>query len=271
MLYILDRKILYPLNFRYVAWLVNKMIEHDTGEQIHDTCNLRCSQYYNGTNIANKDVVVEHKNYGVVYSIEDFGYSHSGFMDFLKNNAFYKTKNTRRTKLIMKILNKFSNDFDEIIPAHDEYNFDDIEEPVEFDKGLVNCWSRNPRSVYPIFKDKYEFFDRPVEFGEGELYKKIDEDYFRLFFFNKKARRYYNGDLITGKLRDGERRRYNILQRMKLRKLMRKQEKLWFIQRIELHIGMEISFIIIMQFFVTNLVIWTMLQVPKQRLSVRLQ
>ena len=53
LIYVFDSLIDNIYYFRYVAKALNNHIENDVAEQITDNCNLRASQYFNGTNIGN--------------------------------------------------------------------------------------------------------------------------------------------------------------------------------------------------------------------------
>ena len=98
MIYVFSELIENKFFFRYVASQLNSYIEKATGEKIEDDCNLRCSQYFNGTNIKAPNLIVEHGASNLVYDLADFDVTVTGFKGYLENNCGYKT-NTHREEI----------------------------------------------------------------------------------------------------------------------------------------------------------------------------
>ena len=219
--YVLDEKICYPLNYRYAAYCLNSIIERQTEEPIKDDCNLRCSQYFNGTNINTTGVNVEYGCTDLVYSLSDFGCSDKGFIDFLNDNAKYKTANKKRTELINRILSYISfnrgtkseeaenvieknyTDFDLV-----DMNLSDEDEFEDWDNLLTYVYLKSPMDVRVRFGETYKFVYRKEsnEWVNG-LYQRVDEDYFKLYWYRNK-------------LVDGQLRGKNLFQRMMLRRVL---------------------------------------------------
>ena len=109
LIYVFDELIDNPYMFRYCAWNLNRLIEADTNEVINDDCNLRCSQYFNGTNIDNPDLTVSFGLTANIYSLSGISFSKEGYIDFLCNNAYYKTSNNERINDIINILFSLTN------------------------------------------------------------------------------------------------------------------------------------------------------------------
>ena len=104
MVYVFDEFIEGKYFFRYCAWQLNSKIEIDTDEEIEDDCNLRCAQYFNGTNLNNPDLFVGCGISNNIYSFNDFAITESGYISFLKNRCFYKSKNKERDNEINNII-----------------------------------------------------------------------------------------------------------------------------------------------------------------------
>ena len=104
MIYVFSEIIKTPYYFRYCAYLLNKIIERQTGEDIDDNCNLQCSQYFNGTCIDNKDIHLSYKLFGNVYSLSDLGVTIDGYKEFLCSYAHYKSIDNKRTDNIKNVL-----------------------------------------------------------------------------------------------------------------------------------------------------------------------
>ena len=71
MVYALAEPIIGQQQFDAVVDQVHRRIESEVGEVIEDKCGEKCSQYFNGTNVKNKELVVEYKYYGYIYCIKD--------------------------------------------------------------------------------------------------------------------------------------------------------------------------------------------------------
>lgn len=71
MVYALAEPIIGQQQFDAVVDQVHRRIESEVGEVIEDKCGEKCSQYFNGTNVKNNELVVEYKYYGCIYCIKD--------------------------------------------------------------------------------------------------------------------------------------------------------------------------------------------------------
>ena len=71
MVYALAEPIIGQQQFDAVVDQVHRKIESEVGEVIEDKCGEKCSQYFNGTNVNNKELVVEYGYYGCIYCIND--------------------------------------------------------------------------------------------------------------------------------------------------------------------------------------------------------
>lgn len=213
MIYVFDYLITNRFFFRYVATLLNKSIEKDTLELIEDDCNLRCSQYFNGTNKNNPDLVLESGITNLVYSLSDLGVCVEGFKEFLENNCGYKT-NTHRTE-IKALLEKINKEF---FPTVEEEITEEIEETVEEvvedtlspSKSFISDMSRlsyDEFMTYNRHKYSYIYRQEKEEWING-CYQYVDEGYFSLF---------YN----VNKVQDGGQRRKKLYNRMCLRRVMK--------------------------------------------------
>lgn len=66
LVYALAEPIIGQQQFDAVVGQVHRRIESEVGEVIEDKCGEKCSQYFNGTNVKNKELVVEYKYYGYI-------------------------------------------------------------------------------------------------------------------------------------------------------------------------------------------------------------
>jgi hypothetical protein len=86
MVYALAEPIIGQLQFDAVVDQVHRRIECEVGEVIEDKCGEKCSQYFNGTNVKNKELVVEYGYYGCIYCIND-----------IDNNVIERENNNKTT------------------------------------------------------------------------------------------------------------------------------------------------------------------------------
>lgn len=96
--------------FKYCAFLLNKIIESDVCEEIKDKCNIRCSQYFNGTNIDDSRFNVEFGISNIIYAISDIGVSEEGYINFLKNYAEYKSIDKKHIDNILYLLKSITKE-----------------------------------------------------------------------------------------------------------------------------------------------------------------
>lgn len=228
MVYVFDSIIENKYFFRYVAYQVNKKIESDTKEIISDDCNLRCSQYFNGTNKNNNDINVEYGITNNIYTFSDFNINESDYISFLKNDCYYKSKSKIRNKEINNILSVLDSSIvnlsttyynelqkcghpinEENDNINSEFSSDTVNNILEYDKSLVNDMGRLGYDEFMKYnRHKYNYFYRKEkeDWIDG-IYQYIDNDYFSL---------YYNVNTV----KDGFKRRKKVYERMCLRRVL---------------------------------------------------
>lgn len=245
LIYVFDTKIINPYLFRYCAYNLNRIIERDTDELITDDCNLRCSQYFNGTNKNNPTVILSYGCSDAVYSLEDINVDGNGygFIDFLCNYANYKTVSTLRTEEISKLLFSITNNtysFNKSIKQfqlvqniqyvsttlNDEMENKDTELfnvdvnvssiSSSFSRAteiILNDWSRLDEEEFKKSREWEEarrttkYIYRVEKEWINNTYQKVDDDYFSMFYYNSTQH-------------DGQKRRKSLYQRMCLRRII---------------------------------------------------
>lgn len=213
LIYVFDKMIKNFISFRYAAWKLNQIIINDVNEEIDDTCNLRCSQYFNGTNINNKNLIVSYNCSNIIYSLSDLGLNKEEYIDFLKHNCYYKT-NTHKV-IINSILNKLlpTTYYNEMQNDTSEVE-DNINQSVSlYDERLLNDMCRLDYDEFMKYnRHKYPYFYRvEKDIWENNLYQYVDEGYFAFPYS-------YGKNAI---LHDGQHRRKKLFMRMCLRRVMR--------------------------------------------------
>lgn len=237
MVYVFNELIEGKYFFRYCAWQLNSKIEIDTDEEITDDCNLRCSQYFNGTNINNSDLVVEFGITNNIYSFYDFDITEYGYIKFLEHDCYYKTKNKERRIDINNLLysyyntnnvsysvstinysTTYYNDLQKCEQSSYEENDNinsttttvSIKRDYEYNPTLVNDMARLEYDEFMKYnRHNYQYFYR-AEKTEwiDNVYQYIDEDYFSL---------YWNAKTVQ----DGNKRRKKVFERMCLRRVLK--------------------------------------------------
>ncbi len=232
LIYVFYTKIVNPYFFRYAAYCINKLIEKDTKELIDDDCNLRCSQYFNGTNKNNSDIILSYGLTNYIYSLEDINVSKEGYIDFLKHYCYYNTYKLDRVEYINNILYKLTGQyyqFNKSTTCYTELQNDitcNFESTISvYTDSLYEVTSTNPykcstefvsdmsRLDYDEFmkynRHKYNYFYRveKEDWIDG-LYQYIDNDYFSLF---------WNTNIV----KNGNKRRKKLFERMCLRRVIK--------------------------------------------------
>lgn len=224
LVYVLDQTIEQPLYFRYCVDKLNKIIEKDTNEPITDDCNLRCSQYFNGTCITNPSLNITYGSSDLVYNLSDIQVSDNDYVDYLCDYCGYKTITTTKTKEIQNELYRLANQvyaFDrkthhfvlyggEHVPSTTTttidyssdthkllYEWDSLDEEHFKKSGIWNYLRNLTKYVYRVENKMWV---------DG-LYQKIDDGYFKLMYYPKTRK-------------DGEKRRRTLFQRMCLRRVI---------------------------------------------------
>jgi hypothetical protein len=229
LIYVFDTLIKNPYFFRYCAYNLNKQIELDTEETIDDDCNIRCSQYFNGTNKNTKGLILSKGITNIIYSLEDINVSTEGFIEYLKNYCNYKTYNKDKINDISKLLFKLTNHVHVFNRATTYYTDcqkedgteikieDDVVEVIPEDNDAIfKCSERFVCDMQRLEYDEFMKYNRHKypwiyrlekdEWIDG-VYQEIDDDYFSL---------YYNVNTV----KDGQKRRKKLFERMCLRRIL---------------------------------------------------
>ena len=215
LIYVFDELIEGSYYFRYCAKTLNDIIQRDSGEEIEDNCNIRCSQYFNGTNVENSSLITSFDCSNIIYSLSDLGVSDEGYLEFLENYAYYKTVTRERTRAIQA-------EFDAVCSKMGIVAHEDQEKPVERISEDSRATEESTISPQLIDDMKNQSYDQFMKYNrwkftyiyrsdQGEwiddLYQKVDDNYFSL---------YWNVD----KVKDGQKRRKKIYERICLRRVM---------------------------------------------------
>lgn len=208
----------YGWFYRYVASKVSLVITSDTKENI-DTCSLKCSQYFNGTNINNKDLNVEYGLSNIIYSFSDFNIEEYDYYLFLKNDKtkINKDKKNKKEELI-RSYTTYYNDLQKCGTPEIQENVDiKSDNLVESDKTVIspNLLLDMSRLDYDEFmkynRHQYNYFYRKEDYNwidcNGFKFAYIDSNYFSL---------YWNVNTV----KDGSKRRKKVFERMCLRRLI---------------------------------------------------
>ena len=204
LIYVFDELIQEPYYFRYCAKKLNEALERDTGEAITDDCNVRCSQYFNGTCKYNSSIILDYDITNNIYSLGDFGISEKGYKEFLHKGGSYKALTSARKAEFIEILDRLENNATEstITPNREEL------EPVCSPKLVEDMKRMSYEDFMKYNRHKYSYTYRANtgDWKEG-IYQQTEEGYFSL---------YWN----TKKVKDGEKRRKKIFERICLRRVM---------------------------------------------------
>lgn len=215
LIYVFDELIQGSYYFRYCAKTLNDIIQRDSGEEIEDNCNIRCSQYFNGTNVENSSLITSFDCSNIIYSLSDLGVSDEGYLEFLENYAYYKTVSRERTRAIQA-------EFDAVCSKMGIVVQEDQEKPAESNSEDFRANEESTISPQLIADMKNQSYDQFMKYNrhkytytyrsdQGEwvddLYQRVDQNYFSL---------YWNVD----KVKDGQKRRKKIYERICLRRVM---------------------------------------------------
>lgn len=222
LVYVFDELIQGKVFFNYIFDTLNEIVEKDVGETTYDKCSRKPTQYFNGTNINNPDMIVESGITNYIYSFNNFNISkESDYLRWISIQLNSNKLTLQNKKLLVDeyeevvISRKITNPINIIktTPAEQPYIFNSSGEIILDDKllykwdnltpekfvkdGLWVKWLRDTKNIYRVEKD--EWINNEYQF--------VDEDYFMLF---------WNTDII----RDGEKRRKGLYQRMCLRRII---------------------------------------------------
>lgn len=208
LIYVFDSLIQNKYFFRYCAWCLNRIIEEDVQEKITDDCNLRCSQYFNGTNATCEGIHFSSGITNLVYSLDDINVTKDGFVDFLRNRCFYKSLDAERKKEIGTLLFSLQS-------AETTTFYNDCQNETTTFFVNPNFLSDIDRLDYDEFvrfhRHKYRYiYRKEKDFWIDNTYQYIDDDYFQLYYNVKRVMH------VEGK----SHRRKKIFERMCLRRIL---------------------------------------------------
>ena len=191
MVYALAEPIIGRQQFDAVVDQVHSRIESEVGEVIEDKCGEKCSQYFNGTNVKNNQLVVEYKYYGCIYCINDI---YNKVLEREDNNktttTYYTSLENNDTSTTINTLSNVS------VPEPYYWLLHDIDS-LDYDTFMK--YNRH-KYTYTYRMDNGEWID--------ETYQIVPEDYFELYW-------------PVDKLYDGCNRRKKIFERMCLRRVLK--------------------------------------------------
>lgn len=201
LVYVLENSISGKFFFKYCSEMLNSMVEESTGEPIKDKCNLRCSQYFNGTNVETQGIVVEYGITGNVYSLKeiagnDYDHYENWLAGQLENPNLSETDEERiYTELDVEPMEEWEEESDMKVSR------DLFMDSIDLDYDAFQTIHR--RDFNYIYRCEYD----GLPWTDG-YYKRVGEDYFEL---------YWN----VGPIQIGEGRKSKLLQRSCLRRLMK--------------------------------------------------
>jgi hypothetical protein len=183
MVYVLDQTIVGKEQFETIVDAFNRRIEMEVNEAMHDKCNKKPAQYFNGTNVANGELCIEYGGSGYIYSINE--------LINVNNIIIEKEDNNKTTTCYPTLDNKDSREI--ITPSK---------------KLLYNMQVMDYDAFMTYHRHLYTYTYRS-DIGEwiNDTYQFVTDDYFKL---------YWNANILL----DGHKRRKKIFQRMCLRRLM---------------------------------------------------
>lgn len=212
LIYVFDKMIKNFIFFRYMAFKLNQIIINDVQEEIDDDCNLRCSQYFNGTNINNEDLNVSYSRSSIIYSFSDLNVSKDDYISFLNNNCYYKTNTHKKyiNSLLKKLLNTtYYNEMqNDIYEEESTIN----QENCIYDESLIIDMGRLPYDEFMKYnRHKYHYYYRKEnDTWINNSYQYVDDSYFALPYS-------YGKNAI---IKDGQHRRKKLFMRMCLRRVL---------------------------------------------------
>ena len=192
MVYVLDETIVGKEEFEAIVDAFNYRIENDVCEEMHDKCNKKPTQYFNGTNVANGELVVEYDGSGYIYSINDIINVNNIIIEREDNNKTttdYTSPETDHKTTITNTIPIFS------VPEPSYWLLHDI---AHLDYDTFMKYNRH----------KYAYTYR-MDTGEwiNDTYQIVPLDFFALYW-------------PVDRLCDGGKRRKKMFERMCLRRVM---------------------------------------------------
>ena len=220
LVYIFDQNITNNrFEYRYVAWKVANKIEEDTNEIIDDKCFLRCSQYFNGTNILNPDIVSF--SYGcsdLIYSCSDFSCTPSDYKAFLENYCYLKTKRNITTLAINNELQRINEIYFTDLTKIEKEVVEEIENstPQQETENNDVC---SPELIKEMETKDYSTFMHFNSYKYNYLYR-VEKDEWICGFFQVISDDYFELFHNIETIKDGSKRRKKLFERMCLRRVM---------------------------------------------------
>ena len=198
LVYALAKPIIGQQQYQTVVDRVHKRIECEVGEEIKDKCGVKCSQYFNGTNVNNNELVVEYDHSGWIYEWYELVEGISSDIkeeegrkereNNIKTTTYYTSpENDHTSFLVTSSITSASE------PSY--WLLHDIES-MDFDTFMK--YNRH-KYTYTYRMDSGEWID--------DTYQIVPENYFALYW-------------PVDRLYDGCNRRKKIFERMCLRRVM---------------------------------------------------
>ena len=182
--YVFNEIIYGKEDFQLLSGAILKMVEVSTNEIVQDDCGKKMSQYFNGS--MNKEVYVT----GWIYEKADF-------TDYIPTAC--NAQSLIEEQVITNILDH------PIVTSLKQSSRDRLQ---KVNPCLVSDMERLSYDEFMCYnRHKYRYYYRKDDGTWENGYQVIDDNYFSLYFHTKK-------------LRDGEKRRKNLFERMCLRRMM---------------------------------------------------
>lgn len=194
MVYALAEPIIGQQQFDVVVDRVHKIIECEVGEEIKDKCGEKCSQYFNGTNVNNDELVIEYGYYGFIYDWNDIMGEISS--DIIKIEE-RREEREERENYIETTTN---------YPSWQTDHTNDIPSPTDW--LLYDMDHLSYDAFMQAHRHQYNYCYRS-DSGEwiNDTYQLISDGYFKLPFWSRT-------------IMDGSNRRKKVYMRMCLRRIM---------------------------------------------------
>ena len=182
--YVFNQIIYGEDSFKTISTAINKMVEKSTCEIVQDDCGKKMSQYFNGS--TNKEVYVS----GYIYDVTDFGID--TFHTHTSYNVFPEEGQPQLDNLISLALPTIKYD----------------KKPVVLSPLLICDMDRLSYDEFMChYRHRYHYYYRKDDGVWVDGCQIVGDDYFAL---------YYN----VYKLKDGQKRRKKLFERMCLRRVM---------------------------------------------------
>ena len=192
MVYVLDQPIIGKEQFEAIVDAFNHRIENEVCEEMHDKCNKKPAQYFNGTNVANGELCIEYDGSGCIYGINDI---------INVNNIIIEREDNNKTTTYYTSCQNDHNTNIMNIPLT-------ITVPEPYYWLLYDIDNLDYDTFMKYNRHKYTYTYR-MDTGEwiNDTYQFVPDNFFALYW-------------PVNKLCDGNKRRKKIFERMCLRRLM---------------------------------------------------